>query len=126
MAKVNWNECVCHGYSTSDSKLIPFSKDSWKTLCVSARRRQDHVYKKLYAYIDGSVPLPVEKTSIFRHINCFKSYILEKSLLRVEIHRKRTSVTLEDGDSSQCSPEKRLTRSKVSPTNVKECIICQE
>ena len=120
MPAVKWNQCICHGYSENPGKEVRFTPASWTKLCDAAKRRQDHVYDALKPYIDGTVPLPLEPSRIAKHINCYKVYTLEK---------KRTACSpLEDilDGIASCSPQKRMTRSKVISIDLGKCIICQE
>ena len=99
------------------------TRSAWSKLCDSAKRRRDHVYDKLCPYIEGSSPLPVNVSTISRHENCYKAYVMEKSLSLID--RKRSATTSSE-DSQSCSPEKRLTRSTAPQTDIGKCIICQE
>jgi hypothetical protein len=124
MANVKWNECICHGYSSVPGKEQQFTEAAWTKLCDSAKRRKDHVYDKMYLYIERSLPLPIEICSIIRHENCYKSYMLEKSILTFE--RKRAANTSSVDYNRGCSPEKRHTRSTAHRTDLAKCIMCQE
>ena len=123
MACVKWDKCICHGYSVNPGNEVQFTDISWTKLCESTKRRRDHIYDKLRAYIDGALQLPLAITDIVRHVNCYKVYTLPKSILLME--RKRT---LEDPSEpeGQTSHEKRLTRSKIEPIHEETCIICQQ
>ena len=121
MASVKWNKSICHGYSENPGNEVQFTDISWTKLCESAKRRRDHIYEKLRAYIDGTLQLPLTITDIVRHVNCFKVYTLPKSILLMEQKR-----TFEDASEpeGQHSSEKHLTHSKIEQINEEMCIIC--
>ena len=101
---VEWDKCICHGYSENPDNEVQLTDTSWIKLCESAKNRRDHSYYKLRAYIDGTLQLPLAITDIVRHVNCYKMYTLPKSILLME--RKGT---LEDASEpkGQHSHEKR-------------------
>ena len=99
MASVKWDKCICHGYSENPGNEVQFTDISWTKLCESAKRRRDHIYDKLRAYIYGALQLPLAITDIVRHVNCHKVYTLPNRILLMEQKR-----TLEDASEPEVQP----------------------
>jgi hypothetical protein len=78
---VNWDKCLCHGYSTTVGKLENFTQVSWDKFCNAAKRRQDDLNHKLQDYITGKQPLPRDVNQLKKHHNCYAVYVLEKSII---------------------------------------------
>ena len=89
---VNWDTCICHGFSSNPDQLERFTEQSWAKLCNAAIRRKDLVPEKLQYYINGEKHLPKRVTDLFKHHNCYSSYTLEKSIARCENVKREPAI----------------------------------
>ena len=64
---VNWDQCLCHGYSSYGGKLERFTQKSWDRLCMAAKRRQDDVYYSLHGQC--AQIFPIQSSPDVRKIN---------------------------------------------------------
>jgi len=119
---INWDKCLCHGFSSSVGKLEKFTQTSWQKFCQAATRRQDGIYDLFKDYIDGEEPLPKDVTQLVKHHNCYASYVLEKSINRLERTREETVSDI----SVDTEPPQRTTRSTTPACLRVRCVICQE
>ncbi len=121
---LNWDKCLCHGRSSSVGKLEKFTETSWHKFCQAAKRRRDDVYQLMREYIDGEKPVPRDVTALVKHHNCYASYVLEKTVKRIESARQYGPSGSEDTEETDSG--NRRTRSATPSCDRSLCIICQE
>jgi len=77
----------------SVGRLDKFTETSWQKFCQAAKRQQDDVYELLRDYTDGEKPIPRDVTQLVKHHNCYASYVLEKTVKRIESARLHEGAT---------------------------------
>jgi hypothetical protein len=124
---VNWDKCLCHGYSTTVGKLENFTQVSWDKFCNAAKRRQDDIYYKLQDYITGEQPLPRDVKKLKKHHNCYAVYVLEKSIILAQNkhEQKGEGIDADRKEAITSTGFARLTRSSLPTIGKSKCIICQ-
>ena len=137
-------KCVCDILPKETGELTAFSQTSWATLTNAAEIRQDFVWELLKSS-------QISSPRGFYHRRCYQAYTHKKTLQRKQVQRKQVQrkrdteathahPTTSDSDNDCLSGSPggstvtatgssglgRLTRSKISKTDISACLFCKK